>query len=941
MTVQHLTFGHLRRHFRALGTLLFAAVFALTAAAQSNSGTVSGTVTDSTGAAIPGASLKLFNAVSGYSQATTSDAQGHFQFPNVPFHGYSLNAASTGFQTFSRAVSVDSAVGVTIPITLSIATSSETITVDAPMDLVESDPTSHTDIDRSLISHMPIESASSELSAIVTQASPGVAADSNGMMHGLGDHAENSFSIDGQPITDQQSKVFSNSVPAAAVQSLEVIEGAPPAEYGDKTSLVVKATTRSGQGVTTPTGEINASYGSFGSSSVGFDLSYGGKNWGNFIAASGLNTARFLDSPEFTVLHDQGNETNLFDRIDVQPGINDTLHFNVQYTRSWFQTPNDFENLGVQDQNGNTLGNTDQRSRIETVNFSPSWTHTISSTAVSNLGFYVRRDSYNYYPSHNPLLDFAPSQQQESVAQQRSLMNTGAHGDISYVKGIHNAKAGFMYEQTFLRENLQTGLTDPGANAPCLDSDNNPVNGYTSTTQCSSAGYFANNGTNYNAANPNASALPTPFAPVLLGYDFTRGGSYYSWHGRADVKQLALYAQDQITAGPWQINFGVRGDFYNGLTIQRQAEPRTGLSYTIKKTGTVLRISYARTQETPFNENLVLSSTGCADAVIYAVFNVTGGCTSNTATPFNPGFRNEFHAGISQSIGSHFVFTGEYLWKYTHNAYDFSVFGTTPITFPIEWHNSKIPGYAISFAMTDWKGISGQFNASSVAARFFSPQIGGVGAVPASASTTANVYTPFRIDHDERFNETTHVQYNMPFRKSLWYGVNFRYDSGLVAGAAPCYNANASANTDCLGFSLDANGNPLTQGGQPLINLSRLTADQQFQAGLVCNGVKATPTAGFDQCLSSQLTSNLIKIPASGTEDADKSPTRIAPRALFDMAMGDDDLFHFHHDRYKFSARVTAINVTNKYALYNFLSTFSGTHYVTPRSVTGELAFHF
>ena len=37
----------------------------------------------------------------------------------------------------------------------------------------------------------------------------------------------------------------------------------------------------------------------------------------------------------------------------------------------------------------------------------------------------------------------------------------------------------------------------------------------------------------------------------------------------------------------------------------------------------------------------------------------------------------------------------------------------------------------------------------------------------------------------------------------------------------------------------------------------------------------------------------------------------------------------------------TAINVTNKTALYNFLSTFSGTHYVTPRAVTAQLGFHF
>ena len=60
----------------------------------------------------------------------------------------------------------------------------------------------------------------------------------------------------------------------------------------------------------------------------------------------------------------------------------------------------------------------------------------------------------------------------------------------------------------------------------------------------------------------------------------------------------------------------------------------------------------------------------------------------------SPGFRNEFHAGLGQAFGKHFVIDAEYIWKYTHNAYDFSVLGNTPITFPIEWHNSKIPGFA-------------------------------------------------------------------------------------------------------------------------------------------------------------------------------------------------------------------------------------------------------
>ena len=143
---------------------------------------------------------------------------------------------------------MNSAVPVTAAIKLNIEGTNTSVTVEATSDLVETDSNFHTDVDRMMIDKMPLESASSSLSAIVTQSSPGVSADSNGLFHGLGDHAENSFSVDGQPITDQQSKVFSNQLPSDAVQSLTVIDGAPPAEFGDKTSLVIVATTRSGKG---------------------------------------------------------------------------------------------------------------------------------------------------------------------------------------------------------------------------------------------------------------------------------------------------------------------------------------------------------------------------------------------------------------------------------------------------------------------------------------------------------------------------------------------------------------------------------------------------------------------------------------------------------------------------------------------------------------------
>ena len=230
-----------------------------------------------------------------------------------------------------------------LKISLQLAGTTTTVTVEGGNDLIENDSTAHTDIDRKLFNDLPLESQSSSLSSLVTLASPGIAADSNGLFHGLGDHAENSFSVDGQPITDQQSKVFSNQVPVDAVQSLEVIDGAPPAEYGDKTSVVIDVTTRSGQGMTKPHGDVTGSYGSFGSSNLGFNFGYGGTKWGNFISANGLNTSRFLDPPEFVVMHDKGNEENVFDRLDYQLTQADSLHVNLEFSRSWFQTPNSYD----------------------------------------------------------------------------------------------------------------------------------------------------------------------------------------------------------------------------------------------------------------------------------------------------------------------------------------------------------------------------------------------------------------------------------------------------------------------------------------------------------------------------------------------------------------------------------------------------------------------
>ena len=864
-------------------------------AQSSNSGTIAGAVKDPAGAVVPGATVEITYSVSGFRRTTTTGSAGEFNFANVPFNPYRLVVTAKGFAPYAQDVEVRSAVPISLQIGLSLEGAKTTVTVEASAtDLIENDPNFHTDVDRGLFQKLPLESQSSSVSSLVTLASPGVVADSNGLFHGLGDHAENSFSVDGQPVTDQQSKVFSNQIPVDSIGSLEVIAGAPPAEYGDKTSLVINVTTRSGLGETTPHGSVTASYGSFGTATGDFNLGWGGKTWGNFIAVSGLNTGRFLDPPEFQVIHAKGNEENLFDRVDLHLGEKDTLHANLGFTRSWFQEPNSLDAAA--------LGQ-DQRAQILTYNLSPSWTHLFSPTTLLTVIAFARHDRFNYYPSADPISDLT-----ETVSQRRGLTNAGVRADLSYVKGIHNAKFGVTFQHTFLNENFSLGLTDPTVNSPCLvinaagDFVGDPNTALTDPSMCAP-------GFDNTAGNPNASA---PFVPLLGCFDLTRPfpapgdgcvgplSTLSFFHGHADIKELALYVQDAITKGNWTISLGIRGDIYRGLSSGEQAEPRAGVAYNIKRTNTVLRASYARVMETPFNENLILAS-ATGDPVIDAIF----GQSSAAAIP--PGYRNEFHAGFQQAFGKHLVLDADYLWKYTHNAYDFSDLLNTPIFFPIAWHNSKIDGVSARLSLPNFHGLTAFVVLGHVNARFFNPQVGGLGSSPPSGV--------FRIDHDQAFQQTTHLQYQIG-KRGPWVAFNWRYDSGLVAGAVP--------------FAVD-NVTP--------VDLTGLTADQQIQAGLFCGNVFPTLSSPLVTCAPSLYGSTRIQIPAPGTEDDDHNPPRVAPRHLFDLAVGHDNLFH--GDRYQWSLRFTVVNLTNEVALYNFLSTFSGTHFVTPRTETVEVGFHF
>ena len=849
--------------FKPAGLLAFVIFLFLSGAeawansqASGNGGTVQGVVTDPSGAAVPDADVTIGNSVSSYKQVVKSGSDGTFRLVNIPPNQYRLEIAAPGFQVYRQDVSIHTQVPIQVKAALALAGSTETVDVSASAEVLENVPTAHTDVSQSLLADLPIASTGQGLSDAITMTSGGVVADSNGFFHPQGDHGETTYVVDGQPISDQQSKTFSTQLPTNAFQSLELVTAGPNAEYGDKTSMVVNAVTRSGLGQK-PTASLDLSYGSFGTATEEATFGIGGAKWGNSLVANTDVTSRFLDSPEFTPFHDKGNNETIFDRIDFQPGSRDSLHLDLFSARNWFQIPDTYDQL---DQ--------DQRQQATTLSFALGYQHTFNAQTLLSINPFWRQDHINYYPSGDPF-DDTPA----TINQDRHLTNWGTRIDLSYANGIHNIKVGTQLMQTKLNENFGLGITDPAFNPVCLTSAGNPVLSAEPTipSACASLGY---------TANPNVSV-------GLIPFDLTRGGSLFNFRGAANINEEAAYAQDQIGIKNLTLTLGLRFDNYDGISHDNLAEPRIGLSYLFKPTGTVLRASYDRTMETPYNENLVLSSTTGAGGLASNVF---GAYSSQS---LRPGHRNEYDTGLQQAFGKYVQVEGDYFWKYTKDAFDFDTLFNTPIAFPIEWRQSKIDGVSARISTSNLHGFQAYTTIGHTRARFFGPEVGGI--IFNSPLDTG----VFRIDHDQALQQTSYLRYQHG-KDGLWAAFTWRFDSGEVAGAV----------TD-------------------LADALALTADEQAAIGFYCGNRLATVYRAITSC-SGDYGATRLAIPVPGTYNPDHNPPRIAPRNLFDAAIGIDNLFR--QEKLKTTLKFTAMNITNEEALYNFLSTFSGTHFVAPRT---------
>jgi hypothetical protein len=695
-------------------------------AGAAGAGFLRGLVVGPDGAAVPGAVVRLRNDITGFHEETTAGADGAFQLFNVPFNPYELHVEAAGFRPGHERLDVRSTAPPEVTVTLALATRTEAITVSGEPTAaqVEADSsTSHVDIDKSYISRAPAAVSSRAMEELVT-ATPGFAKDENGRYHFQGAHSQGQFVIDGQTISDQTGVTFSNSIDPGIAQSIEVVYGNVPAEYGEKVGTVVNMTTKSG--LATPFAlDVYGGGARYSTYEGGLAASGGSRSWGAFVSLNGSRSDRFLDPVNFDNLHNEGDSLRGFLRLDyASPSLGDLVRVTALLGRTHRDVTNTFEQ--------NSAGQ-DQKVRSHDQNYNLAWTHVFSGKATLDLNAYARLAEFELLPSakDTPV----------TVTSNRSLDNYGIAPSFVYASGVHEVKVGAVVKRFPIAERFRFGITDPAFNDPKAD------------------GY-----------NPN-----------LAPYDLSRGGTLFDFSGRRTGTYFAFFAQDAVHWKGLTANLGLRYDHNDLPQSEGILEPRVGLAYFIAPSRTVLRAAYNRIAFTPEYENILLSSSALAASVVPPEIQDTRPLGQGEL-PVPVERQNYYMVGAQQGVGAKLRLDVDFWWRRSTGAGDQDQFFDTGIVFPLAFQEGRLNGWNARLDLAPVGGVRGFVSVGHTHAIYVPPPVGGLfldtGAIDLLTSG------PFLIDHDQRLQAQGQLLWDIA-QSGVWLGTNARYDSGLVTGADP------------------------------------------------------------------------------------------------------------------------------------------------------------
>ena len=235
----------------ALGLALTAGA----AMAQETTGAIMGTITSQDGATMPGVTVTISDAATGFERTTVTNGAGEYRFVALQPARYTLQAALTGFQTYLREIDIDLGRTVTNDFVMDLGAITDVIEVTGEAALVDvtSTVTGMTVNQEEFSARVPIGREATQIALLAPSTTGGDRRFDSDYTPGQelvsmsgSSPAENAYQVNGLNITNFRTMLGSTFVPFEFVEEVQVKTGGYEAEYGRATGGVINMVTKSG-----------------------------------------------------------------------------------------------------------------------------------------------------------------------------------------------------------------------------------------------------------------------------------------------------------------------------------------------------------------------------------------------------------------------------------------------------------------------------------------------------------------------------------------------------------------------------------------------------------------------------------------------------------------------------------------------------------------------
>ena len=672
--------------------VVLALALALAQFGQVNTGELRVTVIDPSGLPVQ-AAVELLSEPNQIRESLETTVSGVVVAKRLPFGAYRIGVNREGFAPFAGVVEIRSAVPTDYVVALSLAPIQTELTITAGGALLDPHQTAAVRrLGGDALEHRVTALPGRSLPDLVnTQA--GWLLEANGILHPRGSEYQTQYVIDGLPLTDNRSPAFAPEIDAGDVQTMAVLTGGYPAEYGRKLGGVIEVVT-AGEARRGFHGSIAGSAGSFSTRSVD---ALGAYTWPRTTLSAGLGIAgtdRYLDPPVEENFTNHG--TTSHGMVHFERNLSDSDRFGL------IARAGDVRFLVPNEHVQQDAGQRQERRSRETV-AQASYQHVFAIPLVADVRGMARDLSATLSSNavSTPIV----------AAQDRGISDAYVKGTIAAHRGVHELKAGGDFSAGTVREQFAYQLTDPDR----FD----------------------------------------PETPAAFAFTDRRG----------DFEQ-AVFVQDQIRAGSWTVNAGIRWDHYHVVLDESAISPRLGVAWSWPDAGVVLRASYDRAFQTPAIENLLLASSPALDALGDTVIRL----------PIRPSRGDFYEAGASKELFGAIRLDASYFERHLTDFADDDLLLNTGVSFPVSFARGDIRGTEVTLNVPHWKRMSGSFSYANQRGVGQLPITGGL-FIGDEAPSLLNAAGRFPITQDQRHTIRGRASYQAT--PSTWAAVSVAYGSGL------------------------------------------------------------------------------------------------------------------------------------------------------------------